>query len=613
MCGIFGTAGKYDSGSGRRALDVIKHRGPDNTGAMEGENFFLGHLRLAIIDLKDSSNQPMTSSCGQIHIVFNGEIYNYLEIKEELSGFYEFSTDSDTEAVIAAYLCWGDDFIHRLNGMFAMGIMDERSGELKLWRDRFGKKPLYYTEYNGSLVFCSEIKGIISYMGRVPDVDRTALCQYFSFLATLAPNTMYQGIHKLDAGSFLTYRSGRTDIKKYYSLSERITLDKAADRDEACRNIEELLISSVNYRQIADVEVASFLSGGIDSSLLSALYARQSMGNISTFSIGYDEYRGAYDELSYAAKVAEHIGSRHHEYVVGRQDFLAVLDDVIWHLDEPVNDPACVPTYILAGKVKEAGIKAILSGEGSDEVFFGYDMYFDMMHYYRLQNLPADSKDFFHKYQAANFNFSKQWEHIRRAYGGEIIFRSLGESFTDIQKQRLFRDGVSDRFSQEQIQGMFDEKPLFSENPQAWLAYVDFRVWLCEAILMKLDKMNMAFSLESRAPFLDYRIFEYVLGLDGHLRMGGTNKNLLKRVAEKYIPNEIVHRRKKGFSSPYLEWYVQEYGQGLFDEIFAVNAETGYFDNDFLKFLHAQAHENKFRQHVWGLIVFSRWFKNTYM
>ncbi len=612
MCGIFGIKGNYDEKLALKSLNLLNHRGPDNLGYYKDGNTFLGHTRLSILDLSSKGNQPMSDREGSIWIIFNGEIYNFKEIRSDLERHYQFRSNTDTEVLIYAYKHYGLDFFKKINGMFAFAIWDREKNIFLLARDRFGKKPLYYTFQNGNFIFSSEIKAILPLLDRRPQINKTAFLQYLSFLSSLPPNTMFEGINKLQAGHYLIFDGKRIKIEEYYDILDNVQPYKIKNPNEALEEIESILIDSVRHRLVADVEVGSFLSGGIDSSLVSAIYSLQKRSPIHTFSIGYNEYK-QYDELAYADSAVSHIRSIHHDKSASKEDFIDVIDDVVYHLDEPVNDPACIPTYLLSQLVMKNNIKVILTGEGSDEDFLGYDFYFEILKYYSLQSRFSE-KEFLLSYFLDNFNLSKRWEYFKRSLGGFPIYRTIGENFTDRQKKLLlaedaFKD-LRDDMSCEFIEGHWRKfKDSGLKEPSYWLSYIDFKIWIPEVLMMKVDKMTMANSIESRAPFLDHRLVELALSIDCKLREGGQTKALLKPVAERFIPNEIVRRQKKGFSSPYLEWYYEHYGDKILKEWFDMNKELGWFSDEFLEFLYNEGSRGMFKQHVWSLIVFSKWFR----
>lgn len=607
MCGILGAYGGFGADRFDNALNMLSHRGPDFSGIYLDGSLALGHARLSIIDLLPDANQPFLD--GELAVVFNGEIYNYRELSKKYS--LSLRTTSDTEVLLKLYEKMGTDCLNEFNGMFAFCVYDKQTQTLTLARDRFGKKPLYYFYDGLRFIFASEMKAILELLGDVPSVNKYAFEEYLSYLSPMKDNTFYEGIQKLEPGCMLTFDIKTKALKtaRYYELSQR-TQPLAISQTEALAKIEELIIDSLKLRLVSDVPVASFLSGGVDSTLISALYSSISRQKIDTFSIGYDEYKD-YDELHYARAASKAMGSNHHEFTVNKKEFLGAFEEIVPFLDEPLNDPAIIPTFMLSREVNKSGYKVILSGEGSDEIFMGYDAYFDYMKLDGINSeLSATSKDFMGSYHAQNPNLSRNYENLRRIYERDLpIFRLIGESFNPLQKSKLLigKPCIIDT----NIKAVYET---VKDNGSAyWMSYMDIKHWIGEVLMSKMDRMSMAHSLESRAPFLDYRLVEFVMSLPSDIRLGDTTKTLLKKIAEKHIPSEIVYRQKKGFSSPYFEWYYEVYGDKILEDFMLVNKHLGWFDEEFLRFLFEQGKIGKFKQHTWGLIVFCRWFIHRFI
>ena len=617
MCGIFGVIekSKVDKKKACHALNLLSHRGPDNTSFFWSNGIFLGHTRLSILDLSEKANQPM--KFGNLIIVYNGEIYNHLELREKYLKDYEFKTSSDTETLLYLYHKLGRKCLHLLNGMFSFAIYDRVNKKIELFRDRFGKKPLYFCKKGDLFIFSSEIKSILYYLPNIPEINKKAFMEYLTFWAPLPDETFYKEIRKLPAGFYLSYslRERRiADYNSYYELplkTDHSIFSKT--KEDLINETENLLLSSVNYRLLSDVEVGAFLSGGIDSSLVVSMYSTLSDKKIRTFSIGYSEHK-RYDELNYAELVAEKVGTEHTSIVVTKEDFIEASERILDFLDEPVSDPACIPTYILSQKVKEEEIKVILTGEGSDEIFLGYDNYFKVLDFYLLQNsLDKNLKEKLLGYHEKQRNLTREWEFFRRAFSDEIIYRSNGENFTDFQKVCLLREVLKpEKFSSQEV--LYSKFPAIKSisNFSLLLSFIDLKVWIAEVLMTKLDRMTMAHSVEARAPFLDYRLVEFVLRIPQELRLGNTTKALLKPIAEKYLPHSIVYRKKKGFSSPFLEWYYDVYGKEILVRLKRMNDELGWFKKDFLEFLFSEGQKGHFKLHMWSLILFEKWFSKIY-
>jgi len=549
MCGIVGS-NYFD-------IDpkILTHRGPDNVGKIEFEDIKLGHTRLSIIDLDAEANQPM--EFDEVIIVFNGEIYNYKDLIKEHN--LKVVTKSDTEVLIRLYQTLEFGFLNLLNGMFSFCIYDKKKRRFFCARDRFGKKPFYYYYKDGKFIFGSEIKAILSSLDKTPNMNYEAFYEYLSFMAPIGQNSFFQEIKKLQAGHYLVLDDD-LKIKKYYDIDKIET--KYFDKVKVLSDIEEILISSLQYRLTSDVKIASLLSGGVDSSFISALYAKIA-GKIETFSIGYDEYLH-YSELDFAKLVARHINSNHNEIVISKRDYLETIDNILEATDEPFGDSATIPTYILSKYIHKSGIKVALSGEGADENFLGYDNYFKMFSYY--SSTPKESE----------FNLTKDWEYNYRRLNNLPIYQTSGETFTEKQKKLLLKN---------YNEKLLIESYMTNYTPVKWVSYIDFKIWIAEVLMTKIDRASMANSLEIRAPFLDFRLVEYMFGVDENLKKGDTNKSLLKHIAIKYIPQKIVYRQKKGFSSPFIEWLYDEYDREILDIILRVNKEINIFNEDFVKFL----------------------------
>jgi asparagine synthase (glutamine-hydrolysing) len=572
----------------------MKNRGPDNSSIKKVGNNSFGHTRLSIIDLDSEANQPMVFD--DILIVFNGEIYNYDELK--LSEKLECKTSSDTEVLIRLYQKYGVEFLNLLNGAFSFCIYDIKIQRYFCARDRYGKKPFYYFENSGKFIFSSMIKPIIKLLGYTPKLNKVALSQYLQYFTPLSPHTFYQDIYKLDKSSYLLYEKGNLSIKKYYKIK---TYKSIKDEKTALENIEELLVDSVKQRLKSDVEVGTLLSGGIDSSLISTIYSRHTKHQINTFSVGYKTNK-KYCELPYASIVAKKINSNHTALEIGQRDFIESLDEVFENLEEPHADPASIPLWHLTRKINKNGIKTVLSGEGSDELFLGYDNYAKFLKYYNFSDtLSSEQNNFMTDIIGALQTNTKESEYLRRVIKKENIYNSFGEIFTQIQRKKLLNSVATFK----------TENP--KKDPVDWMSYIDMKIWLGEALLSKVDKMSMANSVETRNPFLDFHLVDIVFSIDSKLKVGDTNKYLLKKIASKYIPQEIINRQKKGFNSPFNEWLFEEYKDKLLEDILVVNQATNLFNELYVKYIYNEASQNRFKQHFYALWHFSRWYYKNYL
>ena len=622
MCGIFGVYDKYLNKSlAVKSLEKLYHRGPDNISFFIKKDIFLGHTRLSIIDLTPNANQPLETD--RFVIVYNGEVYNYWQLREKYLKEYKFSSNSDTEVILYMFDKFGVESPKYFNGMFSFCIFDKEDKILYLFRDRFGKKPLYYYDDGSKFIFSSEIKSIKSYLQKTLDINKAAFIQYLQFWSTFPPDTFYKNIKKLPQGSYLTFdiNKHKLSLNKYFDLYDEAfnscdddTKFNEFQEEDLLKRIEQLILSSVESRLIADVNVATFLSGGIDSSLVTAVYSKLKNEKISAFSIGYKEHKH-YDELKYAQKVAQYLNIDHFRYEVGKKDFLETIDKVIYYLDEPVSDPACIPTFILSEKVKENNIKVILTGEGSDEIFFGYDNYLKMNDFYNLsEKISDDEKKYLLHYHFNQFNLTKEWEYFRRSFSNEIIYKSNGENFTYFQLKELFKYDFLNSFPKELFTiEHFLPKAIKIKDSLNQMSYVDLSIWIPEVLMTKIDRMTMANSVEARAPFLDYRLVLFMSKLNSKLKIKDrTSKYLLKKIAVKYLPEEIVYRKKKGFSSPFLEWILESEGKNVLNNLINLNKSLGWFNDNFLEFLFFEGQKGRFKLHLWSLILFEKWFKKIY-
>lgn len=595
MCGIIGT--NFISERFDKSLKLLHHRGPDFQNSIKIDNKQFGHTRLAIIDLDEEANQPMIFD--DILLVFNGEIYNYKELihVEHL----ECKTKSDSEVLIRLYQKYGFDFLNKLNGMFSFCIYDMKKDLYFCARDRYGKKPFFYYFKDNKFIFSSSVKSILNLLDYKPNLNKVALSKYMQYFVSFGEDSFYQDIFKLEASSYMIYepnKSPELQKKKYYKIN---TYKAIKDEKETLNDIEELLFRSVEYRLNSDVEVASLLSGGIDSSLISALYTKISGKKINTFSIGYDEYKN-YCELDFAQITASHINSNHHPVEINQNEYINHFEQTLDMLEEPHGDSAAIPLNILTKQIHKAGIKTVLSGEGSDEIFLGYNNYAKFLKYYDFEkSLSNEQNIFLNDIISALQNNTKESEYLRRIVKKQNLYNSFGEIYTDIQRKRLFKKVPT--FKSETAK----------QDPVDWMSYIDLKIWLGESLLSKVDRISMGNSLEVRTPFLDVNLVNYMFSVESVIKVGDTNKYLLKKIASKYIPDTIINRTKKGFNSPFNEWLNKEYKDKILDVIVEVNNETNLFNHEYILHIYELSKSNKFKQHLYSLFVFSLWFKKEYL
>ena len=595
MCGILGT--NFLSNRFDKSLELLNNRGPDFQKFINIDNKQFGHTRLAIIDLDEEANQPMIFD--DILLVFNGEIYNYKELihVEHL----ECKTKSDSEVLIRLYQKYGFDFLNKLNGMFSFCIYDMKKELYFCARDRYGKKPFFYYFKDNKFIFSSSIKSILNLLDYKPNLNKVALSKYMQYFVSFGEDTFYQDIYKLEASTYMIYEPNKAlelQKKKYYKIN---TYKAIKDEKEALNDIEELLIKSVELRLNSDVEVASLLSGGIDSSLISALYTKISGKKINTFSIGYDEYKN-YCELDYAQITASHINSNHHPVEINQKEYINHFEQTLDLLEEPHGDSAAIPLNILTKQINKAGIKTVLSGEGSDEIFLGYDNYAKFLKYYEFEkSLSNEQNLFLNDIIGALQNNTKESEYLRRIVKKQNLYNSFGEIYTDIQRKRLFKKVPTYK------------SETAKQDPVDWMSYIDLKIWLGESLLSKVDRISMGNSLEVRTPFLDFNLVNYMFSVESSIKVGDTNKYLLKKIASKYIPDTIINRTKKGFNSPFNEWLNKEYKDKVLDVIVEVNNSTNLFNHEYILHIYELSKSNKFKQHLYSLFVFSLWYKKEFL
>jgi asparagine synthase (glutamine-hydrolysing) len=563
MCGVFGyidNKGVFSDESLKAMSQLLKHRGPDAEGFFIHKNTGLGHRRLSIIDLSTTANQPMHSHCGRYVMIFNGEIYNYLEITEELkkqNPTIFFNTHSDTEVILEAFTVWGKDFVNKLNGMFVIVIFDKQEKTLLLFRDRIGIKPLYYYLTNNCFVFASELKAI----SRLPEIREQLQTEYkainyFLHLGYIPePYSIYKNIFKFPAGSYAEIATHSTLPEKlkttsFWKAENKILSEVITNEHEAKEKLKELLISSVRYRMISDVPFGTFLSGGVDSSLVTAIAQSISGNSVKTFSIGFEE--SSFNEAPYARAVAEYLGTDHHEFFVKEQQAFDLIPEIPSVYDEPFADSSAIPTMLVSKLAKEH-VTMTLSGDGGDELFMGYGAY----NWAERLNNPLTQ------------TFRKPLSSILSMGGDKYKHAAWVLNYPDkkhlpshifSQDQYLFsRKEISKLLDPDILREteMEETFPHLSRklDPSEQQALFDLNYYLKDDLLVKVDRASMHYALETRVPLLDYRIIEFALNLSPQLRkQGKTTKYLLKQVLYDFVPEKYFNRPKRGFALPILEW-----------------------------------------------------------
>jgi asparagine synthase (glutamine-hydrolysing) len=561
MCGLVGL---YEPAGDRteveaivlRMRDTMIRRGPDDCGL---ESFQLGrgvlglgHRRLSIIDLSARGRQPMSTPDGQLSIIFNGEIFNHAELRAELvaSRGCVFRTATDTEVMLQAIREWGmDRALARFRGMYAFAIFDRADESVALARDPLGVKPLYYSLSGGRFAFASEIKALFAHPAMTPRIEHSALLHYLTFANTPAPLTMFEGIRKLEAGTLMRFdATGALDMRRYWDPAT-IEPDPSIGEDQAIEQLRYLLRQAVSRRMVSDVPFGVFLSGGIDSSLNVALMAERMDRPVETFSIGISG--DTESELARARDIAMMFRANHHEIVIGDAEFLSYLEQLAYVQDEPLADPVCVPLHYLSELARKSGTKVIQVGEGSDEIFGGYGMYGRFERWHRLAFEPLMRFPGFAKqaaYQASRLLRNPALEDAgRRAAHGEPLFIGNAVAFWDSEKSALLRRAPGpEQFASHYIKELALRNGV--KDPLASIINIELKNRLPELLLMRVDKVTMASSIEARVPFLDEDVVEFALRIPSSLKIAnGQGKYILKRAAEGLIPHETIYRRKRGF------------------------------------------------------------------
>jgi asparagine synthase (glutamine-hydrolysing) len=621
MCGIVGivnlhpSAPPVDTGLVGRMCDIIAHRGPDDAGVYRSPDgcAALGNRRLAIIDLSPAGHQPMSNEDGSLWIAYNGEVYNFADYRAGLiERGHQMTSQSDTEVILHLYEEDGPEVVHKLRGMFAIAIWDERRRELFLARDRIGVKPLYYAFAGGQFVFGSEIKAILLHPAISRRVDEEAFYHFLSFLTSPAPRTLFEGIYKLPPGHHAVLTAdGKLRIEEWWDVFDSVPTppDPATCADDLISTLRQ----SIRLRMVSDVPFGVFLSGGIDSSTNVALMDELMDRPVQTFSIGYTDHE-SYNEFRHARRVAAHFGADHHEVLIGVDDLLRFLPGLVWHQDEPIADPVCVPIYYVSKLARESGTIVIQVGEGADELFAGYSHWLKLLNLERgawraFRRLPLGARRLALAFAPLKRN-SPRYEYVRRAACNEELFWGGAEAFGEARKTRLLSaamrrrlDGLTSWDVIRPYRRRFEERSPRPDDYLAWMGYLDLRLRLPELLLMRVDKMTMATSVEARVPYLDHEFVALAMSLPVEVKLdGGVSKAVFKRAVRGLIPDEIIDRPKHGFSVPVHEWLQDRLGPLARAELTDFTHRTGYFDPGTV-----QTMLNRHDPLTWYLLNFALW------
>ncbi|MBX3437573.1 MAG: asparagine synthase (glutamine-hydrolyzing) [Planctomycetaceae bacterium] len=617
MCGIAGFVDERHAVAAPSAVlarmtDSIVHRGPDDEGAFVDGPLAMGMRRLSIIDLA-GGRQPMCNEDGRYTVVFNGEIYNYRELRAELlSRGHRLLTDSDTEVIVHLYEEMQERCVERLRGMFAFAVWDNQRRELFIARDRLGIKPLYFAEFGGGMAFASEIKALLQHPLVDASLDVHGLGDYLSLKYVPAPRTMFEGIASLPPGYFLRWRGGRLETERYWDVTFNVT-PEPYDEEACADRLLELLRESVKLRLRSDVPFGAFLSGGVDSSLIVALMSEVLNEPVKTFSVGFDGGSGP-DELPYARQVAQQFGCEHHEIVVTARDFVEQAETVVWHLDQPIADQATMATHLVA-RLASQHVKMVLTGEGGDELFAGYARYVGERYSPWMKAVPTSLRR----------SLRAALPHLPGGRRPKIALNALSHAdeavrfaewfplFNRAAKCRLLSADMRQALGTNAPDGIFRRHLADCTDPQALhrMLYVDTKLWLPDYLLLRGDKLTMANSLEARVPLLDHKVVEFAATLPPDMKLRGrARKYLLKRVAAKFLPDSILRRKKQGFPIPISQW-IRGAARPLVRDALSPERirRRGLFDPRSVETLLTQ-HESGFADHgdlLWGLVNVELW------
>jgi len=633
MCGINGVfhyknSKTVDKSVLEKARDTLAHRGPDGVGLYISprKKLGFGHRRLAIIDLSDAGKQPMTNEDGSIWVTYNGEIYNFQTIKGDLEKRgHTFRSHTDTEVITHAYEEYGPECVKKFNGMFAFALWDEKNNTLFAARDHVGIKPFFYTTKDGSFYFGSEIKAILAHSEVPKELNEQGVSHYLTFATSPEPDTLFRGIHKLPAGHTLLIRENEDPVIQSFWNPVQPEQPEVSE-DEYIERVRELLKSSIRSQMVSDVPFGCFLSGGIDSSTNAALMSEVLGHPVETFSVGAKKHR-QYNEFNYSRSMAERLGAKQHEILIDDSHLFDFLPKFGHIADDPNGDQVCVPLYWLSKLTRDSGVLMVQIGEGSDELFLGYDTYLKAYNLYQkiwrfLEYLPSWKKRMIfnmsdHVLTHPRFDFQKGY--LLRLARGQDPYWGNAVAFSDYQKEKLTTTDFQGRISVSGypiIERYYDAMKNIEPNAGFLrkLFFLELKHRLPELLLSRADKMTMAHSVEGRVPFLDNRLVELAFQIPGKLKIkNNTEKYLLKKAVEGIIPPEIIYRKKQGFATPMTEWFQEGTlsAKRLMETILSSKLkERNILNYEYLDYLF-RSHQKKEVNHnfrLWNLVTLSLWY-----
>ncbi len=647
MCGITGIIALNNTAFNDMHVvamnDAIQHRGPDGEGFLftthheqalnlqqhrpqasvntlsHPQALALGHRRLSILDLNASASQPMTDSTGRYWLVFNGEIYNHADLRKELElKGYHFKTDhSDTEVILNAYACWGVDCLQKFNGMWAFCLWDTQTNQFFMARDRAGKKPFYYTVFENKLFFASEMKALLSTQVLPTVLDEKAVYDFLTYMMVPAPRTIFKDIYKLPAAHYIHFTPGQAiKAKPFWSPLNNAAYLKESET-EIIEGIRERLYQSAKLRMVADVGVGVLLSGGVDSSANLACLSKFSNRPIKAFSVGF-ENKGAYtNEFYFARKVAKHFEAEYHELTLSEDDFFEFFPKMVHYQDEPIADPANIPIYYISKVARENNVKVLLGGEGSDELFVGYEHWKLARTFGNLlegRRLLAGGISALHGLPGIKQKRTLYHGWYNKIKKGQPVFWSGTELRTEVEKRRIlskdYLTGLGDYTSFESKRELYEQfKAMDQLDRYDWMSAVDLQYRLPDLLLARLDRMMMAASVEGRNPFLDVNLIEYVMRIPAKLKTKrNTEKYLLKKAFEGILPNEILYRKKDSFTVPMSQLFLNpKHSAQSIEAIHAFNASTGIFNTSYIQHLTSGSKAGEF----WNIANLALWYNQN--
>ncbi len=605
MCGICGFTGEIVDRDRvlREMAELITHRGPDSSGFYTDSSVAMGFRRLSIIDVDASGNQPIYNEDRTLVLTFNGEIYNYRQLRAELEGKgHRFYTQTDSEVLVHGFEEWGEEMLPRLRGMFGFAIWNTKDQSLFLARDFFGIKPVHYAQVGDHFVYGSEIKSILAFPGFEKKFNYATLDRYLSFQYAVPPETFFEGVYCLLPAHFLWYRGGRVTVQRYWE--PRFQPDESLSEAEAVDRIEKVFEDSVNAHKISDVEVGCFLSSGVDSSYVSTYFADQ-----KTFTVGFD-FGDHYNEIHWAQDLSREIGAEHHSQVITSEEFWGNIKKVQYHMDQPLADPSCIALYFVS-RLASQYVKVVLSGEGADELFGGYTVY-NEPRVFRLYRaiLPQSVRTFLRKMvQKVPRRFKGQGFITRGEYPTNESFIGNAKMFGYEDKQRLLKDPSLASRPQEITRKYYDRVKDLDDVTR--MQYLDINLWMVGDILLKADRMSMANSLELRVPFLDKEVFKVAATIPTKLRVNRKNtKYAMRQAALRHLPEATAQKEKLGFPVPTRVWLRDKKYYDIVKSAFQSEIAEKFFHTEEL-IHYLDDHFNGLRDYsrrIWTVFIFIVWY-----